>query len=112
MRAILHGEAIPPGRWPADDPPLTLERAQLIVTALQDCTPHSDQHEFDEGVRSLLYGVWLRLGPVADAEVFPALEGSWAGSVLDAMTRHYAERLEARRRHEERQGVRQRDWKK
>jgi hypothetical protein len=110
MRGILLGQAIPDGQWVSADPPLTLDRAREVVAALRECSPNSD-YEFVTGVRSLLHGIWLRFGSTAHAEIFPALDGSWAGSVLADMKRHFDQRMEARHRHDERQGVKKRDWK-
>lgn len=110
MRGILLGQAIPDGQWASADPPLTPERASEVVAGLRECSSRSD-YQFVEGVRSLLHGIWLRFGQSAHEEIFPGLDGSWAGSVLADMKRHFNQRVEARRRHDERQGVKKRDWK-
>src|SRR5690606_8499866 len=90
MRGILLGEAIPEGRWPAHDPKLSLERARFLISALRACSPNTDppSYEFVLGVRSVLYGVWLRFGAMAHADIFPDLDGSWAGTVLEDMKQH------------------------
>lgn len=112
MRALLFGITNPSGPYGSSDPPLTLERAREVAEALSGCLPdRGEPYEFVEGVRSLLYAIWLQFGDAAHSQIFPTLEGTWAGSVLSEMKRHYEQRTLARRRHEERQGVKKRDWK-
>ncbi len=82
--------------------------AQSIVEGLKQCRPDSwFDPMFEEATRWVLYEVWSAFGSKFDS----MLLDSWAGGVLKEMQAHSARRNEARRRHEERQGVKQKDWK-
>jgi hypothetical protein len=83
------------------------ERIDLI-NALRGL-PEPPQAE--EGVRWLLYQIWLADTSHADTTLFPMLKGSFAAEVLERMRRHHQIRLEARQIHDERQGMKKRDWK-
>jgi hypothetical protein len=56
----------------------------------------------EQTVRWLLFEVWRHF----DDRLLTPLAGTPAGAVLSRMREHYAERLEARRVHDARQGVR------
>lgn len=82
--------------------------AKLIIGGLKECeAPRAAAYAFEEAVRWVLYAVWARFGERFDAD----LEGTYAGQVLTRMQEHHAQRMNARRIHEQRQGVKQRDWK-
>lgn len=82
--------------------------AKLVVGGLSECEPPSAHvHAFEEAVRWVLYAVWVRFGEHFDSD----MNGTYAGQVLTRMREHHAHRMNARRIHEQRQGVKQHDWK-
>lgn len=88
--------------------PLSREKAELLIAGLRLCEP-IPQHDrkFEEFVRWVIYQVWSAFGD----ELFEALAGTWSGDMLARMRAHHQRRLEARRLHQSRQGVKMRDWK-
>lgn len=82
--------------------------AKLIIDGLRECEPPStDVYPFEEAMRWVLYAVWARFGESFDSD----LNGTYAYQVLTRMQKHHADRMNARRIHEERQDVKRRDWK-
>ncbi len=87
---------------------VTSDDAKLIIDGLRECAPPSaDLYAFEESVRWVLYEIWRQSGERFDSD----LNGTYAGQVLTQMQKHHARRMNARRVHEQRQGVKQRDWK-
>ena len=88
------------------------EDARKFVVALRELgPPQKFVIEHEEAIRWMLYEIWRSDGARADNELFPLLEGTSAGVVLQRMRDHYQQRLEMRRIHEARHGVKLRDWK-
>ena len=58
----------------------------------------------------MLQMLWERFGDEAHAEMFPALEATYAGDVLESMRAHYAGKHERRRVHDLRHGLKKKDW--
>lgn len=88
--------------------PMSEGNALTIVEGLAHCRPASQfDPSFEEATRWVLYEVWRAFGSRYDSR----LSETWAGEVLQKMRAHDARRTEARRRHDERQGVKQKDWK-
>ena len=85
---------------------LTRERANLIVEGVKHCSRKTNP----EAIMWMLQMLWERFGDEAHAKIFPALEASYAGDVLASMSAHYAAKLERRRLHDLRQGVKKKDW--
>jgi hypothetical protein len=85
---------------------LTRERAHLIIEGLKRCSRRTNR----EAIMWMLYMIWVRFGDEAHANIFPALEGSFAGDVLESMRAHYAAQQERRRLHDLRQGVKKKNW--
>jgi hypothetical protein len=99
-----------PDRWVR--PQLSTAELHELTIALRDLDiPPALPLVFEKGVMWLIYEIWRNGSTRADAELFPLLQGSYAGSILEGMRAHYQSRLEARRVHEARQGVKKRDWK-
>lgn len=71
---------------------LSLERAQKVVSELRECPPYVPR----DGVMWLLFAIWQRFGDQAHETLFPALDGTYAGSILSSMRAHYA-RVSGRR---------------
>lgn len=85
------------------------ETADAIIDGLRACDPEPrNRGEMAAAARWVIYQVWHAYG---DA-YFDRLAGTWAETVLEGMRAHHATRIEARRIHEERQGVKQRDSKR
>jgi hypothetical protein len=85
---------------------LTRERAELIVEGLKHCSRKTNP----KAIMWMLQMLWERFGEEAHTTIFPALEASYAGDVLASMRTHYAAKLERRRLHDLRQGVKKKDW--
>lgn len=82
--------------------------AKMVIDGLRECGhPSADVYAFEEAMRWVLYAVWARFGECFDSD----LNGTYAGQVLTRMQEHHARRMNARRIHEQRQGVKQSDWK-
>lgn len=87
---------------------VTSDDAKLTIDGLRECAPPSaDVLAFEEAVRWILYEIWRRFGERFDND----LNATYAGQVLARMQEHHARRTNARRIHEQRQGVKQRDRK-
>lgn len=91
---------------------LTFERAEKVIKGLVPVMPPNPEEniveyrrgkggrqrfwrvpeggKYEDAVMWLLFGIWYEFGDRAHAELFPALEGSWASSVLNKMKDHYA----------------------
>lgn len=90
---------------------LTDDEIATILVGLRHCHPVIDrQFDFEQAVRWVLLRIWNQFGDVAHDRLFPRLEGSWSEEVLNSMRRHYLAKLERRRLHDVRQGVKLRDW--
>lgn len=85
---------------------MTWARAEHVVEGLGNCGPETSA----EATMWMLHMLWQRWGDRVHEELFPALEGSYAGDVLAGMRAHYARTLERRRLHSSRQGVKKKDW--
>ena len=106
MRALLTGQSWSRGDRLVGLDLLTWERAQEVVEGLRHCQPHG----YDEAIMWLLYEIWQRFSDRAHEELFPPLEGSMAGVILDQMRAHYARVLERQRLHNLRFGLKKKDW--
>jgi hypothetical protein len=84
---------------------------QLFQALAAVKVPEIVEHDAEWVVRRLLITVWWKNEALADEELFPVLDGTWAGDVLERTRSHYQAKLERRRRHAGRQGIKQRDWK-
>lgn len=88
--------------------PMSEENACTIIGGLARCRPANKfDADFEDAARWVLFEVWRAFGPKFDG----LLGETWAGEVLAEMQAHAARRAEARRRHAERQGIKQKDWK-
>ena len=88
--------------------PMSESNAYTIVEGLARCKPANlFDSSFEEAARWVLYEVWQAYGSKFDS----SLAETWAGGVLAGMQAHTAQRAKAHRRHVERQGVKQKDWK-
>lgn len=89
--------------------PMTPEIAEAIIAGLKEVCPKQCEagHQVEEAARWVLYEVWRNFGN----SHFASLDGTWAGDVLSRMQAYYQRRLEARRIHDARQGVKMRNWK-
>jgi len=110
MRAVLLGNDVPsrPAFFSLHE--LSIERAADVIAALRVLGSDASAARYNGPVKWLLFTIWSIFHDRADEELFPHLDGTWAGSVLGSMRNHYAHRQAARQRHEARQGVKQRDW--
>ncbi len=91
--------------------PLNIEEGQEIAGALRHCTrPDTESYKAESGIMLTLYEIWCIFGDEAHNRLFPSLDGSWAGEILARMRTHYQQKLERRRIHDARQGVKKRDW--
>ncbi len=66
---------------------LSLERAHAVVAELREID--GETPGFLEPVMAMLYWIWSEFQDRAHEEIFPALQGSWAGTVLEDMKAHY-----------------------
>lgn len=85
---------------------MTWTRAQDVVDGLRHCGSQTSA----EGIMWLLFMLWQRWGDRVHEDLFPALDGTYAGDVLAGMRAHYARMQERRRLHFLRQGVKKKDW--
>lgn len=85
---------------------IKLAEAEIVVQGLRNCSPKASIN----GIEWMLYVLWLRWGEQAHKNLFPALEGTFAGGVLNDMRDHYAMTFERRRLHLLRQGVKKKYW--
>lgn len=81
-------------------------RAEEVVEGLRNCGRDTNT----EAIIWLLYMIWQRWGDRTHQELFPALDGTFAGKVLSNMKAHYAHTLERQRLHYLRLGVKKKDW--
>lgn len=86
--------------------PMAFERAEVIVEGLARCSRRTSR----EAIMWILQMLWERFGDDAHTRLFPALDGSYSGEVLASMRKHYAEKLERRRLHDLRHGLKKKDW--
>ncbi|WP_170392113.1 hypothetical protein [Ruegeria arenilitoris] len=77
---------------------LGLERAQEVAAELREFDDSFVQFEYP--VMVLLYWIWCEFGERAHEEIFPVLDGSWAGGILEAMRDHHHRRRMQQARHE------------
>jgi hypothetical protein len=106
MRALLTGYTWSRGQRPLGLGTLSWERALQVVDGLRLC----DQNIDAQPVMWLLYAIWLRFGEKAHEELFPRLDESFAGTILDRMKAHHANDVERRRIHNLKFGLKKKDW--
>lgn len=107
MFELLTGQPWPErGSVPSVLRQVSWERAHLIVDGLRHCSDKTDRH----AIMWMLQMLWERFGEKSHANLFPSLEGSYAGDVLASMRAHYAKKQERRRLHDLRQGLKKKDW--
>ncbi len=88
---------------------VTEEEVGSVLQGLRHCRPVPETQEFEQAVRWVLLRIWDQFGDDAHQRLFPRLNGTWAEEVLNSMRRHYQAKMERRRQHEARQGVKKRD---
>lgn len=86
---------------------MTPDMAVALIDGLKLFSPQTDAFRFEEATRWVLYEIWRNFGD----RYFSRLDRTWTGDVLGRMREHHLRRLDARRVHEARQGVKKRDWK-
>ena len=107
MTELLTGKPWPPrGSFVFVLETLTWERAELVVEGLKNCGPSTPR----DAIMWMLQMIWQRFGERAHSGLFPELSGTHSGDVLFAMRAHYVEKLERRRLHDLRQGLKKKDW--
>lgn len=103
MVELLTGEKVPGTR--AHQKALremTWARSREVVNGLQHCSAQTSP----EAIMWMLHRLWLRWGDRAHEELFPDLDGTFAGEVLAPMRIHYAQVLQRQQLHASRHGVR------
>lgn len=80
---------------------MTWARAKEIINGLHHCSAQTSP----EAIMWMLHRLWLRWGDRAHEELFPELDGTFAGEVLARMRIHYAQVLQRQSLHAARQGV-------
>jgi hypothetical protein len=76
---------------------MTWARAKEVIDGLRECSPETSER----AIMWMLYMLWRRWGDSAHGELFPALDGTFAGKVLLGMRKHYAAGQERSRLHNE-----------
>ena len=72
---------------------MTWARAEDVVEGLRNCGHKTSA----EAIMWMLHMLWQSWGDRVHGELFPALEGTFAGDVLAGMRAHYARTVERRR---------------
>jgi hypothetical protein len=85
---------------------MTWTRAEEVVDGLRCCGSQTNP----EPIMWLLLMLWQRWGDRVHDDLFPVLDGTYAGDVLSGMRAHHARTQERRRLHYLRQGVKKKDW--
>ena len=90
---------------------ISLAEAQALVGSLKRVVVVDPPNDvFNEGIMLVLYSIWQQVGDAEADHLFTELDGTHAGTVLERMRVHYRWRLESRRLHATRQGVKKNDW--
>lgn len=79
-------------------PQIDHESALAIAAALARVRAAvGEQRKLEDAVRLVLFEIWSTVGEVAaERQLYPILQGTWAGSVLVRMKEHHKERKAAR----------------
>jgi len=73
-------------------------QARAIASALAGVHVPRETQRYEEAIRLILFDIWSTLGEAnADAELSRALDGTWAGSILEDMKTHHQAEEERRR---------------
>ena len=85
---------------------MTWARAEEVTDGLRYCGVQTNAN----GVMWMLFMLWRRWGDCVHEDLFPVLDGTYAGEVLESMRIHYANRQERRCLNLVGQGANKRDW--
>ncbi len=79
---------------------LTIERAKEVATALAELSEFDGKTKgLREPVMVMLYWIWAEFRDRAHSEVFPVLESTWSGDVLEDMKADFERQELCRARH-------------